>query len=173
VATRVKTVRLLVLLLLTSLAPLAPAQNPIAPRGAERSPDCLPSASRAKASCEPTQVVVHTEQEITFSLEIPAPKTSHCAASIELGYSQRDTVVNVEGTIENKDCGASQGEYKLAVRIRDENRELKTLEFFESWQRLDSEPVRFEGVHSIGENVDLVSVRSIQLSCTCTATPAE
>ena len=81
--------------------------------------------------------------------------------------------VNVEGTIENKDCGASQGEYKLAVRIKDENRELKSLEFFESWQRQDSEPVRFVAVYSIGENVDLVSVRSVQLGCTCTATPAE
>jgi hypothetical protein len=31
-----------------------------------------------------------------------------------------DTIVSVEGTIHNTDCAASKGEYKLAVRIRDE-----------------------------------------------------
>ena len=170
---RLNTVRLLVLLLLPGLSPQVTAQNPLPPRGAERSPDCLPRASRATIHCDPIEVVVHTEKEVTFSLEIPSPKTVHCAAITEIEYTQRDTIVSVEGRIVNTDCAASKGEYRLTVRIRDENRELKTLEFLESWQRQDDQPVQFKGDYPIGENADVVSVRPSQLACACTETPTE
>lgn len=170
---RINTVRLLVLLLLAGLAPQVTAQNPLAPRGAERSPDCLPRASRATVPCDPIPVVVHTEKEVTFSLEIPSLKTVHCAAITEVEYTQRDTIVSVEGRVVNTDCAASKGEYRLTVRIRDENHELKTLEFLESWQRQDDQPVKFRGDYPIGENADVVSVRPSQVACTCTETPAE
>jgi hypothetical protein len=160
-------------LLIAISTPLATAQNPINPRGAERSPGCLPSGSRTKPSCDPTQTVVHSETEVTFSLELPPAKSAQCQAAIDYTYTQRDTTVSVEGTIENKDCGASGGDYSLVVSVRDENRELKTLEFFESWRRQDDQPVKFAGTYPIGENVDLVRVRTVRLQCTCADAPEE
>jgi hypothetical protein len=162
-----------VLLLLAGVSPQVTAQNPISPTDAEQSAACLPHASRARASCDPTQVVVRTETEVLFSFELPAHKIAHCAATTEIEYTQRDTIVSVEGTIENTDCAASNGEYKLAVRIRDENRELRTLEFLGSWQRQDDQPVTFRGDYPIGANVDVVSVRPSQLACVCADPPAE
>jgi hypothetical protein len=127
----------------------------------------LPRASRANESCDRAQTVVTSEKEVTFSLEIPAARTAQCAATIELAYTQRGSTVGVEGTIENKDCGASGGDYNVVVSVRNENRELKTLEFREWWQRQDDQPVKFTRTYPIGENVDLVRVRSAQLQCTC------
>jgi hypothetical protein len=134
---------------------------------------CLPRSSRVAQACEPTTTVVRTEQEFAFSLEFAAPKISRCAAMSEIRYTQRGSMVSVEGTIENRDCAASNGEHKLAVSVRDEHLELKTLDFLESWQRQDDQPVKFGGDYPIGENVDVVRVRSIQLRCTCTDAPAD
>lgn len=100
-------------------------------------PNEVPLACRAKESCDPAQVVVHAEKEVTFSLELPPVKTAERAAAIAVEYAQRAAFVRISGMIENKDCAASDGEYKLAVSVRDENRELKTLELVESWQRQD------------------------------------
>ena len=79
-------------------------------------------------------------------------------------------MVSVEGTVENKDCGPSSGDYNLVVSIRNENHELTTVEFLESWRRQDDQPVRFAGTYPIGENVDVVRVRPFQLRCTCADT---
>ena len=62
-------------------------------------------------------------------------KGVQCAATFEIAYTQRDTAVGVEGTIANNVCGASNGDYQLAVRVRNENRETQSLEFLGSWQR--------------------------------------
>ena len=62
---------------------------------------------------------------------------------------------------------------RLTVSVRDENRELKTLEFVEAWQRKDDQPVKFNVSYPIGDNVDLVSVRARQLRCTCDDLPEE
>ena len=75
--------------------------------------------------------------------------------------------------IENKDCAASSGEYKLLVRVRNETGDVKTLDFLESWQRYNDEPVKFGGDYAIGNNVDVVNVRVVQVSCTCADAPAE
>lgn len=104
---------------------------------------------------------------------VPHAMATRCAAIMELEYSQRNTLVSLRGTIDNEECAASSGEYKLAVKIRDANGELKTLEFLESWQRQDDQPVEFKGEYAIGENVDLVSVRTKQMRCTCTDAPEE
>jgi hypothetical protein len=94
-----------------------------------------------------------------------------CAATVEVTYTQRDSVVGVEGTIANNVCGASSGDYKLLVSVRNEGRELQTLEFFESWQRQDDQPVKISGSYPIGQNVELVRVRPVQLRCTCADVP--
>lgn len=158
----------LVLCVFAVSAPLATAQNPLSTeKGATHSPGCIPHASRAKESCDPKEVVVRIEKEMTVSVELPPMKLEQCAATIELAYTQRDTMVSVEGTLENKDCAVSSGEYTLAVSIRNENQELTTVEFPEEWQRQDDQPVKFAGTYPIGENVDVVRVRPVHVRCTC------
>jgi hypothetical protein len=152
-------------------APLVTAQSPTPSRGAGQDPGCLPRASRIQESCEGTRTSAKSEKEVTFSLEIPAAETAQCAATIEFSYTQRGSMASVEGTIENEDCGASGGDYELLVSIRNENGELKILEFPESWQRQDDHPVKFASTYPIGENVDLVRVRSAKLKCTCFDAP--
>ena len=124
-----------------------------------------------RESCDPKQVVVRTEAEVEFQLELPPMKVVQCAATIEVAYTQRDSTVGVEGTIAHNVCGASSGDYKLVVSVRNENRELQALEFFESWQRQDDQPVKFSGAYPIGENVELVRVRTVQVRCTCADVP--
>ena len=154
-------------------APLATAQNPLSTeKGITHSPDCLPRATRTRESCDLRQVVVRLpEHEIDASVEFPGLKGVQCAATIEVAYTQRDIDVGVEGTIAHNTCGASSGDYKLVVSVRDQNGELKTLEFLESWQRQDGQPVKFSGIYPIGENVDVVRVRTVQLRCTCADVP--
>ena len=68
-------------------------------------------------------------------------------------------------------CAASSGEYKLVVSVRG-NHGLQTLEFVESWQRQDDQPVKFSAAYPIGADVDLVRVRAVQRKCTCADEPA-
>ena len=168
---RVNAVRVVAFLIAVA-APLATAQNPLSnEKSSTRSPGCLPRATRTGPSCDPKQVVVGTEKEVEFSLELPTMKIVQCAATIEVAYTQRDSTVGVEGTIAHNACGASSGDYKVVVSVRNENLELHTLEFFESWQRPDDQPMKFSGAYPIGENVDVVRVRTVQLRCTCADVP--
>ena len=104
---------------------------------------------------------------------LKAPKSAYCAATSSIEYTQKDAKVGVAGVIENKDCAASSGEYKLLVRVRGETGEVKTLDFLGSWQRDDDQPVKFGGDYPIGNNVDLVNVRIAQVRCTCVDTLGE
>ena len=133
---------------------------------------CGSTASRLSRPCdEPDQVVVRQEKEQTTTLTLPAPKNTSCEASIQSTFSQRNTLARLEGTIENRTCAASTGEYSVGLRIRDASGEIKTLEFREMWQRADDKPLTIKSDYPIGENVDLVSVRTRSLSCTCTEEP--
>lgn len=157
--------------LIAVAAPSATAQNPLANNGAQRSPGCLPRATRTRESCDPKQVVVRADKEVEFPLELEPLKLVQCAVVIDIAYTQRDTAVGVEGTIANSVCGASSGDYKLVVSIRNETSGLQRLEFFESWTRQDDQPVKFSGTYAIGENVDVVRVRPVQLRCACADAP--
>lgn len=108
-------IRFAALVLLVGIGPQVVAQNSTEPG---QSPDCLPRASRVRDNCESAKVVARTEHEVTFTLELPPPKTLQCATTTEIEYTRRDTLVNVAGTIQNKDCAASDGEYKLTVSVR-------------------------------------------------------
>ena len=145
--------------------PLAIAQDSL-PHG-NPSPDCLPRATRVRESCDPKQVIVRSEKEVEFSLNVPPLKNVQCVATIEITYTQRDTEVGVEGTIANNVCGASSGDFKLVVSVRDGSAGLQVLEFFESWQRQDDLPVKLSATYPIGENVDLLRVRPAQSRCAC------
>lgn len=123
-------------------------------------------------SCEQKSVRrIDTPITVTSTLEVP--QSAYCAATYAVEYIQKDTNVGVAGVIENKDCAASSGEYKLLVRVRDETGEAKTLDFLGSWQRDDEGPVKFGRDYPIGNNVDLVNVRVVQVRCTCADAPTE
>jgi hypothetical protein len=160
-----------VVFLIAVIAPLATAQNPLSQGGAQRSPGCLPRATRTRPSCDPKRTVIRAESEVGFPLDLPPMRVVQCAAIIEVAYTQRDSVVGVEGTIAHNVCGASSGDFNLVVSVRNANRELHTVEFFESWQRQDDQPVTFSGLYRIGENADVVRVRTVQLRCACTDVP--
>lgn len=169
---RARTTARVVAWLIAAAAPVATAQNPLSnERGAQRSPGCLPRATRTRESCDPKQVVIRSEKEVEFPLELPPLTVVQCAVTVEVAYTQRDTSVGVEGTIENRVCGASSGDYKLVVSVRNERRELRTLEFMESWRREDDRPVKISGAYPIGADVEVVRVRPVQLRCSCAEVP--
>jgi hypothetical protein len=134
----------------------------------------LSSASRTRSSqCGDTEAAAESVQkEITLTFELPVLETAQCEAALSIEYLQLGATAEVTGVIENEDCGASGGEYTIQARLRDENGETKTLDFSETWQRQDAAPVRFTTEYPIGDNVELVRMRSRGLSCEC-ADPSE
>jgi hypothetical protein len=137
----------------------------------------LSSASRTRANAcgdDDDTSVQSAEKELTLriSLDRPTIDLAQCQANLALDYVQIDSLASVSGVIENEDCAASGGEYTIQARIRDENGETSTLDFPESWQRDDDQPVKFSAEYPIGANVELVRVRSRGLSCEC-AEPLE
>jgi len=110
---------------------------------------------------------------VTVSIKVPPLGTKSCQATLSTRSEQRNTVARVEGTIEIADCVACSGDYTIVLRVRDETGETKSLEFVGSWQRADDRPVKFTTDYPIGDNVDLLNVRTRGLRCVCAAAPAE
>ena len=111
--------------------------------------------------------VVRTESELQAPLDLPPLKPVYCAPVIAIEYTQRDTLIDVAGTISNADCAACSGEYEVLVSVRDEVSGLKILRFVEAWERRDDQPVSFKARYPIGQNVDVVGARARSLRCTC------
>src|SRR5690349_21660688 len=90
---------------------------------------CGSTASRTSRPCdERDQEVARFEKESTTTLTLPAPKNTSCESSIQVEFFQRNTLARVTGTLENRTCAASTGEYSVGVRIKDANGESKTIE---------------------------------------------
>jgi hypothetical protein len=114
---------------------------------------------------------IRQEQELKVTLELPQQTALQCEASTLTEYSQRNTVARVQGTINIANCPAgSAGTYTVAARVRDDAGESKVIEFNESWERDTAEDFPFNTDYPIGENIELVSVRVRNLSCTCAET---
>ena len=111
-----------------------------------------------------------TEHELEFELELPTTEGPQCEATTLTEYSQRDTLASVMGTVSIANCPAgTTGTFSIIARVRDEAGEIKPLEFKETWQRDDAKDHTFTSDYPIGENVELVSVRVRNLTCTCSA----
>lgn len=121
---------------------------------------------------ERMRVEGHVQKKYIVKLEAPQQK-QYCQASSLIEYVQNNDVATVSGEIQNEDCAASSGTYTMNVRIRDENGELSDLDFEESWQREDDQPIKFEREYAIGNNVDLIRVRTRRMRCVCTEVQAE
>jgi hypothetical protein len=113
--------------------------------------------------------------EIRYKLTISTtPADEHkCEASIYYEFRQKNTVAVVDSTLSNPDCAASSGSYTVLVRFRDENNEMQTLEYPETWQRDDDRAIESHREYFIGDNVDLVTIRSRKLRCICDSAEVE
>jgi len=125
-------------------------------------------ASRTREACgEEEQTVLRIKREVTLFEGLAAPQDLQCETEIIVEYFQRDTIARVTGLIENETCAASSGQYEVAIRVKDDDDEFVELEFSESWQRDDDQPVAFTADYAIGENVELIRLRTQGLRCTC------
>jgi hypothetical protein len=120
----------------------------------------------------PDMTLVPTESDVLVGPEVISI-TRTCSSAVNIISEQRNTLARVTGTVESSSCPASHGEYTLVVAIRDENNERSTLEFTETWQRDNDEPLSFRKEYPIGENVDLTRVSLRGLRCSCEDLPAE
>ena len=167
------------LALLTLAAPTSAPLAQISSKGGLEGGEIETCAARAGGSrmrsnnCQNTDsrsTTTRTEHEVTFNIELPAPDGPQCEASVLTEYSQRDTLAHIIGTISIASCPAgTTGAFTLVARVKDEAGEIKPLEFKETWQRDDAQDHAFDSDYPIGENVELVSVRVRNLTCTCAA----
>ena len=140
--------------------------------GARESDDCQRAvgASRTRSRCErePEPAARTTvQQEIKVSIEVPVEPSNQCEATSTTEYQQRNTVARVNTALAVAGCAAAAGGLTVTARIRDAGGEVKSLEFNETWQRSGDQEVAMTADYPIGENVDLLSVRVRQLTCTC------
>ena len=123
------------------------------------------SAQAVFAQDEESKKHAEIEYKITFCQTPPARQ--RCSASLEFEYLQSNTVAVVHSILNVPDCGAASGEYTVLVRFRDDNNDLHSLEYPETWQRDDNQAITASAEYVIGEDVDLVTVRSRKLRCLC------
>jgi hypothetical protein len=128
--------------------------------------------SRVRPNCEePKTTTARFEQVLKLLIDMPPNLTAQCAATTTTEYQQRNATARVDGAIAVSDCTAAAGGFVVAVRLTDESGENKVLEFSETWQRGDDRDVTFSADYPIGDNVELVSVRVRNLTCTCADPP--
>lgn len=115
----------------------------------------------------------HTEKQYTMKLEVSPATKKYCHVSVNIDYLQKNSDVIVNMALDNPDCAASSGSYAVAVRFRDENNNSQTVEYEETWQREDDQPLQKRQSYYVGENVDVINARVKRPNCVCTATPSE
>jgi len=130
----------------------------------------LVAPSCVYAAPEPQEEPVSTERQVQkkFIVKLEPPQQrQYCSASSTIEYLQNDDIATVSGEITNKQCGASSGTYTMNIRYRDQDGDLHELDFEESWQREDDQSVKFKREYAIGENVDLIRIRTRRMRCVC------
>ena len=90
-----------------------------------------------------------------------------CNARLAIEYWQKGDVADVKMVLNNDECAASHGDFTIEVRVRDDDGELSSEKFAEVWAREDDRPLAISRLYRIGDDVDLIRVRSSGLSCTC------
>ena len=124
-------------------------------------------AGQSAGAQEEKESKKHHEIRYKMTISTTPPEEQRCEAQMYFTYIQKNTVAVVDSTLSNADCAASSGEYTLLVRFRDENNEMQSLEYPETWHRDDDQEIELRKEYFIGENVDLVTVRSRKLRCIC------
>ena len=93
--------------------------------------------------------------------------TGACKADLRLEYFQKGANAHVKSTLSNEQCGASAGNYTIRVQYRDAEGNTKLLEFDETWNRDDDADVASEKDYFIGDDIDIMRIKSRNLSCHC------
>ena len=106
-------------------------------------------------------MTIEVKKTITFEARVGG-----CEANLSLEYWQTGDQAEVDMVLNNNECPASSGEFTIQVRYRTEDGELVTDEYPEMWSRDDDQPLEMSRLYPIGDNVDLIRVRSRRLSCT-------
>jgi hypothetical protein len=114
-----------------------------------------------------TEESVEIETAITTRIEIPGIEIVPCQAQVELAYYQRNTLARVEAIISNKRCNVVNGSFEVVASMRDDNGELTSHTFTESFALEGEERTEFSRDYPIGEKVTLSSVRSRNVACEC------
>ena len=109
---------------------------------------------------------LNIELKNTVTLEA---RLGGCEAKLALEYLQKGDQAEVDIEINNDECAASHGDFSIHVRYRHDNGEMFTDEFPESWSREDDQPIKMSRLYPIGDEVDLIRVRSRGLNCSCGA----
>jgi len=124
-----------------------------------------------RANCEPEESVASDPAAIRLppelTLPIEPPNRLECTGTVTTEYLQRNTLANVNSTLEVSDCAAASGALTIRLRVRDESGENKSLEFIETWERSDGHNVTIAADYPIGENVELLNLRVLDVQCTC------
>ncbi len=90
-----------------------------------------------------------------------------CKADLKLEYFQKGVNAHVKSTLSNEQCGASSGNYTVRVQYRDAEGGTKLLEFDETWKRDDDSEVISEKDYFVGDDIDIMRIKSRNLSCQC------
>jgi len=104
------------------------------------------------------------EKAVPVAMEF---NTGACKADLHLKYFQKGTDAHVETTLRNEECGASSGNYTVRVQYRDATGGSKLVEFDETWKRNDASDVTSEKDYFVGDDVDIMRIKSSNLSCRC------
>lgn len=115
----------------------------------------------------------HAEKTYVIKLDAPQATKQYCHVSVNIDYLQKNTNAVVNLSLENPDCAASSGSYTVALRFRDENNNSQNVEYDETWQREDDQPLQSQQSYYIGENVDLINARVRKPNCVCNAIPTD
>lgn len=115
---------------------------------------------------ERTHIGSAAEKKYIVKLEA-TPHRRYCTARASIEYIQNSDVASVRGQITKEGCVQAGGRYTVAVRIRDKNDDLQNLEFEERWSSDSELPFNFNADYEIGDDVDLIRVRTKSLKCVC------
>ena len=108
----------------------------------------------------------------TFEMKLESD-SGLCQATASLDYFQRGAEAQVETSVDTDECGPAAGTYVVKITVRgDGDDEPRVLDFEETWERSDDAPVETIRRYPIGDDVDLLRVKTRKLSCTCTEVSA-
>ena len=109
----------------------------------------------------------HRETRLSIHTELPKIESLDCKVEVAIQYEQRYSIARVAGSIANESCAASSGSLLIAISTKDENDELKTQEYPQTWKREGEEAVTFSNDYEIGNNANLIRVRALKSTCKC------
>ena len=133
---------------------------------------CLTFLLAAAVASADREREVSNTATISNTVEMKLETDSNlCQATASMDYFQRGAEAQVETSIDTDECGPAEGTYIVKITVRgDSDEEPRVLDFEETWERGDDMPVESMKRYPIGDDVDLLRVKTRKLSCTCRET---